>query len=66
LNLFYPLSSTRAPAENITAIPSLTTNTIVIGKTTDNFEILTDERVLSAIYAYIFSTALPFYIQLIL
>ncbi|MFM7980585.1 MAG: hypothetical protein ACKPKO_14830 [Candidatus Fonsibacter sp.] len=50
LNLFYPLSSTRAPTEKITALPSLNTNTIIIGNTTDNFELLTDEQVLSAIY----------------
>ena len=37
MNLFYPLSSTGAPAEQITALPSLSTNTIIIGNTTDNF-----------------------------
>ncbi|MFM7988443.1 MAG: hypothetical protein ACKPKO_54935 [Candidatus Fonsibacter sp.] len=49
MNLFYPLSSTGAPAEKFTALPSLSTNSIIIGNTTDNFEILTDEQVLSAI-----------------
>jgi len=59
LNLFYPLSSTRAPAEQITALPSLSTNTIIIGNTTDNFEILTDEQVLSAINSFSFSASFP-------
>ncbi|MFM7986145.1 MAG: hypothetical protein ACKPKO_43215, partial [Candidatus Fonsibacter sp.] len=52
-------ASTGAPAEKFTALPSLSTNTIIIGNTTDNFEILTDEQVLSAINSLSFSTSLP-------
>lgn len=59
LNLFYPLSSAGAPAEKFVAFPNLSTNTLVIGNTTDNFQILTDEQVLAAIYANSFSTSLP-------
>jgi hypothetical protein len=59
LNLFYPLTPARIPVEQFTAIPSLSTNTIVIGNTTDNFEIFTDAQVLAEIYANRFYTALP-------
>ena len=60
LNLFYPLTPSGTPVETFTAIPSLSTNTIVIGNTTDNFEIFTDAQVLAEIYGNRFYTALPF------
>ena len=37
LNLFYLLTPAGTPVEQITAIPNLSTNTIRIGNTTDNF-----------------------------
>jgi hypothetical protein len=59
LNLFYPLTSAGTPVEKFTAFPNLSTNTIVIGNTTDNFEIFTDEQVLKEISSNTFYTSLP-------
>ena len=52
LNLFYPLTPAGTPVAQCTAIPSLSTNTIVIGNTVDNFHIFTGTEVLEDIYIY--------------